>query len=389
MGIVQEIYKRFIIGDIKNTEGEPDVEEWRRFLDSLPVPKDPIDEAYNKYRCRLRYVPGRKTRLLNFASFFVLGSLLPRMRGRKDRLPTAEASRLLLEVKPDVGTKDVLPPELPQQYGEMLEIPREFAKSGVVSEEAYELYREVSRRYPKEYYFRLWALRELSNHTSYIRKYNPSATAVYICERNVVGPIVYELYRRSGRKYISFMHGEYLLQLIQAYMHFSEFYVWDEMYVDMFRKDLNCGIDRYIVTRPLKITKKWHLEDIVPEYYCTYYFSGESTTSVKTLAGVFGEMKKNGRKCLVRPHPRYSHWDLIAECFDADMIENPAEVTLEQSLGRTRYAVGLHSTVLREAQIEGREAVIDDLSDPPQYENLYNRKFVVLRGEHKLLSEIL
>ena len=49
MGI-KEIYKSFIIGDIKNTEVEPDVDAWERFLASLPEPKDRFEEAYNKYQ---------------------------------------------------------------------------------------------------------------------------------------------------------------------------------------------------------------------------------------------------------------------------------------------------------------------------------------------------
>ncbi len=388
MGI-KEIYKSFIIGDIKNTEVEPDVDAWERFLASLPEPKDRFEEAYNKYRCRLEYVPANKTRMLNAAAFAYLTAKKPVIRNTRGRLPALSGTKLLLEKKKDVDYHDVIPPELLADYPDMIAADPLPSGCGELSDEAYALYSELSRRYPTEFYFRLFVLKELSLHSRYIRKYNPSVTAVYVNERNVAGPLLTELYESTGRRLVSFMHGEYLLQMIQAYMDFSEFFVWDGMYIGMFRDDLNCRIGKYTVTVPKKLTKKWHLEDREPEYFCTYYFSGESTASVRKLAEVFKKLEESGRKCLVRPHPRYSHLELISECFDAHMIEDPKKISMEESLGRTRYAVGLHTTVLREAQVEGRGAVIDDISDPPQFRNLKRRKFVVLNGEHKLLSEII
>ena len=387
MSTLGNIYKKFIIGDIKNTEVEPDVDEWERFLRSLPKPKDRIEEAYCKYLCRLQYVPAGKQRLLDAAAWMTLAA--KRRKGKPEPLPAPSGKKLILEKKKEVDYHDVMPPELPAEYPDMEAVEPLPAGYGDLSPEADLAFREIVRRYPGKYYFQLYVLKELSAHCRYIRQYNPSVMAIYVNERNFAGPVLTDLYEKTGRKLISFMHGEYLLQMIQAYMDFSEFYVWDDMYISMFTDDLRCRIGRYIVTVPAKLTKKWHLEDIEPEYYCTYYFSGESTTSVRKLAEVMKQMKASGKKCLVRPHPRYSHQELIRECFDEDMIENPKEVSMEASLGRTRYAAGLHTTVLREAQVEGRTAVIDDISDPPQFRNLEKRKFVVLKREHVLLSEIL
>ena len=387
---LREIYKNFIIGDIKNTEEEPDVDAWEAFLRSLKKPSDVVDEAYNKYLCRRQYYSGFKSFLMNAASVLVLAAHCRSFLGKKEALTAAPGEgKLVVETRKDPAVADVMPPELPAGYNETEMISFVPAKAGQLSAEAKELFDRAVRRYPMRPYFHLWLLQELSKHCAYIRKYDPDSLAVYVNERNVASPVITELYERTGRKFISFMHGEYLLQMIQAYMRFSEFYIWDENYVEMFRDDLRCGIEKYIVTKPLKLTKKWHLEDIEPEVYCTYYFSGESTTSVRKLAEIFKEMESKGHRCLVRPHPRYSHLELLEETFPKHMIEEPREVTMEESLGRTTYAAGLHTTVLAEAQIEGRTAVIDDLSDPPQFVNLEKRKFVVLKRPHKLLSEIL
>ena len=97
MGI-KEIYKSFIIGDIKNTEVEPDVDAWERFLASLPEPKDRFEEAYNKYRCRLEYVPANKTRMLNAAAFAYLTAKKPVIRNTRGRLPALWKRRKRLHI---------------------------------------------------------------------------------------------------------------------------------------------------------------------------------------------------------------------------------------------------------------------------------------------------
>ena len=69
------------------------------------------------------------------------------------------------------------------------------------------------------------------------------------------------------------------------------------------------------------------------------------------------------------------------------VIENPSEVSIESSLGRTKYVIGLATTVLSEAYVEGKTIVIDDLSDPDKFNNLSERKFLPLQRPHILFSE--
>ena len=166
--------------------------------------------------------------------------------------------------------------------------------------------------------------------------------AVYVNERNVASPILKEIYSAQNRRFISFMHGEYLLNMIQAYMSFTDYYVWDDSYIDTFSGFLKSDITHYHVYKPLKLQKKWNLEKIVPEYTFTYYFSNESKDAIKIIADTFSVFRQNGYKCKVRPHPRFmQNIQDMADEFKGVLIETPSEVTLEESLGNTEFVIGL------------------------------------------------
>ena len=389
MSAIRNLYKKFVVSEIKNADTVPDVAEWKILLANLGEPTDALDAAFKKYRCRSRYMSKKKALALDAAAEAVLLRADLRVKKPIGRLKEPEEGVLLVETRKEIDYHEVAPEELIARYPTVRTTPILLqAPYGELVEEAVPLYREARQRYRSHPYFVLFLLKELTKHSHYLLENNPAATALFGEERNLASPVLRKLYEDSGRKLISFMHGEYLLQLIQAYMGFSEYWVWDEQYVDMFSRELRCGIGEYHVYTPRKLRKKWHLEDIEPEYYCTYYFSGESERAVRAVAEVFRELQARGARCLVRPHPRYSHRELIDSVF-GDMVEDPRSVSMEESLGRTRYVVGLSTTVHSEAYVEGRIPVIDDRTDPDKFRSLADREYIALKRPHRLLSELI
>ena len=79
----------------------------------------------------------------------------------------------------------------------------------------------------------------------------------------------------------------------------------------------------------------------------------------------------------------------IMNTFKSITIEDPVKVLLKESLGNTKYVVGLNTTVLSEAYIEGKEIVIDDISDYPHFIDAQKRNSIVFQRDHMLLSEII
>lgn len=387
MSLLSEIYKRFVIGSLKNTEEIPCVDEWMRFLKDLPVPSDEVDRSFNKYQCRKRYISKGRLALLNIASLICLVGALPRVIKRRETLSAPQTGSLVIMRESSVRTDDILPAALIERFSMIKEVERPSYKNGLLCGEAKKIFINCVKRHPASFYFLLFVLKELSIHSALLTNYDAEAVAVYVAERNIATPLLRKLYEESGREFDSFMHGEYLLQMIQAYSSFTNYYVWDESYISMFKSlRFHCGSFR--VYTPKKLQKKWNLERAEPDHFCTYYFSGESKRSIKTVAILFEALEKQGLVCKVRPHPRYSHLEIITTIFPSNRIEDPSRVSMKDSLASAHYVVGLTTTVLFEAKAEGKQVVLDDLSDPRRLEDLRARKFRLLNDRPLLFSEI-
>lgn len=387
------LHEKFVARNIEESNDEPDVEAWRRFLANLPTPKSNIEKSYNKYLCRMFYFPLWKKLIMNtFGLCSEIIILVIALFSRKTINPVKRDGVLVLErsrAVPDYT--DVVPNELFTKYKDVITVDNYNKKFGMLCKETRKEWFAVVKRYPFSFFFHYWVFMELAAHSFFLLRYNPEATAVYVNERNVASPIITGLYESDGRKFISFMHGEYLLQLIQAHMKFSEYYIWDASYIEMFRDILRCEAN-FIPYKPLKMQKRWHIETSNPRYYCTYYFGSETKKTIYSIAKIFSDFEKDGKKCKIRLHPRdIVHTELIKQVFsEAGIeIEDNKEITLEKSLADTQYAVGMQTTVLFEALTEGRAIAIDDISDPDYYKNLQERCYRLTKCEHVLLSDLV
>lgn len=391
-GIISKLYDKIIFSKyLNNYEDVPPYKEWSAFLDGLPTPKDCIDRSYCKYLCKKYYFSKRKIRIFNVISFLVL--CLSRLIWMRSTIRVSDHPRkgvLLLERLSDLDYKDIIPEDLYRQYPDL--IVKEFSKQkfGVLCKDAKILFRECQKRYPRDYFFQFLIYKDLAKHSTLIKKYNPSAVAIYASERNVSSAIITGLYEKQNRVFISFMHGDYDFDLVLSFIDFSQYYTWDKEYTQLFIEKMKSRPEQFIEYTPTKLSPKWNLKETKPSYFCTYYFSSESDQAVREIKRIYDEFKTNNLKCKVRPHPRNNtRLELIKECFSEYYIENPADVTLEQSLRETEYVIGLLSTVLHEALIEGRTVVVDDISSPKAYNELIDSGYYMFKKRHMLLSELL
>lgn len=349
-------------------------------LSRFPIVKDSYKMSYYKYQCRIDYYPKILILAANFLSFFadivaILTTFVP-----SKSYPKAPQNIVLLEKSYSVPYTDILPQMMVQDDEELVVTEYCNKKFGRLSKEAKRIFYQGLIRYPFRFYFHYLLYKELVAHTFFINTYNPKKVAVYVNERNPILPLLTDMYEADHRELLSFMHGEYNLQLVQAFMKFSKYYVWSEKYVSMMRDILKCGIQEYIVYTPLKEQKKWNLENVKPEYKYTYCFSSEeSEEAVKKIFSVLNIFEKHGDKCKVRVHPRNTvNLQVIEKHAVNLLIEYPKDISLEKSLGATEYVIGLGTTVLIDAITEGRKVVLDDISNPFRFEQLKklgNRSF--------------
>lgn len=64
--LIDRLHEKFSDKEINKADEIPDIGEWEKFLKGLPVPKDGIDMAFNKYLCRMHYFPWHKRLFMNF-----------------------------------------------------------------------------------------------------------------------------------------------------------------------------------------------------------------------------------------------------------------------------------------------------------------------------------
>lgn len=387
--LIDRLHEKFSEKEINKTDVIPDIQEWKTFLNNLPKAKDCIDAAFNKYQCRMHYFPWYKKLLVNILGLGALPVEVFFLLKSNQIIKSMNKGVAILEKSRDVPVyDDIFPAELYDEFN-VIVVENFNKKFGVLCKEARKILLDCMKRHPFNFFFIYFVYMELAAHSHFLLTYNPEATVVYVNERNIASPIITKLYENDGRKLMSFMHGEYLLQLVQGFMGFSRYYIWDKSYENMF-KWLKCNIGQYIVYTPGKLQKKWNIDNLDTPFYCTYYLSSQSKESILCLGGILEKFEMQGKKCKVRPHPRdIQYTKEILDSFKNITIEDSGIVSLKESLESTQYVVGLNTTVLSEAYIEGKQIVIDDISDKEQFIDAKKRGAIAFTKKHLLLSELL
>jgi len=382
-------------GILNFEESDPDVSIWYEFINSIPEPQNDIERSYAKYLCRMHYFSMFYSVMANLASIFALLFSIPILSRKPSslnkNLKHITNNGLLIVKASNVGYEDIIPQGVLEKYGDAYEVWKPEMKAWYLVEDAKVLFKQCLKKYPLRFHFNYIIFRELCMYSVLLNNYKPKVIAVYVNERNIAGPILSYMCENKEVDFISFMHGEYLLQLIQGFMRFTKFYVWDEHYIKMFQEDLRCAPNQFVIYTPNKlkgicIPRK---EPESYEYFATYYFGAESIKRIKKVAEAFSILRKQGKKCKIRPHPRRSNMKVIYEVFDGFTIEDTSVVSLADSMECSEYTIALNSTVLSEAYYSSKEIVIDDYSEPERYHNLKKRKYIMIYKPHKLFSELL
>ncbi len=390
--LVLLIYKKLTTKGIYNPDNpEPDVEKWQEFVNSFPNPKDDYEQSYYKYKCRLNFFPFFYPFIINIFAFFAFIYHFPVFLRKSKNININNKEGFLVIKHPVLSYHDVLPEILQDKYGSLNETDKPEINAWFLDRVSQECLRESFRRYPFSFYFNFILFRELAMLSWYKANFPVKAIVVYVYERPFTSPLMTYCCEKENMDFVSFQHGEYLLNFIQTFMKFSTYYVWDKHYSDLFSINLRCTMGSYELYTPLKYQKISNkvININTCDYFITYYLSNESKKRMKMIAEAFSILKNKGHKCNVRPHPRCSDIMLVNDFFKDFDIEDPNETSIGDSLRRSQYPVALISTVLSEAFYGGKTVVIDDYSEPDRYHSLEKRKYIILDKPHILLTQIL
>ncbi len=397
MGVLTKVYttinNRILFDNEKNY---PSVQEQQKYLNMFPEPQNMLERSFFKYQCLLFYSYSKKQKLLvNLISLFALIILTPfyRLKGLKhDRtvLNYQPQNKLLRKAAKRIPIQDIYPDKLSTLCGSIVEYDGVSYSSIYLTSDAFSKFMKAVVKYPFCFHFHMVLLIRLAQACFLLTQYKPAVITTYVCEREFADPLITEYYEAHGVQYHGFMHGDYLYSLEAAFMHFTKYWTWAEHYNSLF-KLLRCSFQTEVYV-PLKysgIVKPRNKVEDYP-YYATYYFSGETEDSIEIVKNALTKIQNYGFKCKVRPHPRFSHVELINKiCGNEIMVENTSIVTIEESLECSFLTIALVSTVLSQAYYSGKKIIIDNISNPKIFSELRDKKYILIDKADMLLSELL
>lgn len=185
------------------------------------------------------------------------------------------------------------------------------------------------------------------------------------------------------------MHGEKLFFMRDTFFSYDKCFIWDDYYRKLFQ-DLRAADGQFVVYAP----KTLCLGDgrrVAKHRDYTYYLGAQTGSKLEKIINRLQKLALSGFKVVIRPHPRYTNLDELKKlAFGKSIeIENPNEVNIAESVLQTVNVISLYSTVLNQAYHSGVEIVIDDITEPEEYEKLKKLQYIMVTVPHKLLSSII
>ena len=390
---IRGIYHMLVAGEeVHNKANELSRAQQRQFGERYAAPRDDYDRSFIKYMCR-RFMDfdngNKKWYMLNTigAIAFLPLWIVYTLRGSRVKKQGQLQGSIVLQNPSFSRIDDILPEKKLELYGDYQTVKACSIFRGHLGKEGQGILWQNILKHPLCFYLNLLLLINLGKYEELIHRYHPKAIFSYADERTPVNPLLTLLCEKKGIDHVGFMHGEVYYQLDKGFFRYTDYLVWDEFYEQLFRS-MKCdgAIHCY---RPKKLQlEQIPVNDDAP-IYITYYDAENSVESLRQIAEIFLLLKQQGKKCLFRPHPRFSNIEVIQQLFDADMIQNGREVSIPQSFLQTRYAAAICSTVLMEAYYAGVPVLIDDVTDTRRLAMIADKDYMMLAKEHALLSSVV
>lgn len=351
------------------------------FLKKHDSPKDDIHRSFLQYKAQMLFVPTVKRLAFNFCSFFILPFFLI----------VAYIKRLIVKFRYKVDAivernthSGVIPSSLVERFSIS---QKEWATGWSLSwRDTSYMFRLLKYAHRSPYFvFKVAYKTALYSHM--IKSFRPNAVIVFN-EYSFTSSALTYYCERQNIKHIDVMHGEKLFYIRDSYFRFSNTYVWESYYKDLFTM-MKAPEEQFIVELPPFMSIKpsnFINNDYTSDY--TYYLARFDEVQIKNIVKSMGFAKVQGKKVMYRPHPRYSNIGLLRKYVDETNIEYPNNVDIMMSVANTRCAIGVYTTVLNQAYHAGKKVIIDDLNFPDIYARLQEFGYSLYSKPIQRLSNI-
>lgn len=392
-----------------NSSKKNKLEEYHRqkvLIDSFPEPENDFERVDYNYKCNnFNSKVKLKKMFLNLVSTMAIPPFLllygcNRIICRNKNKDKTQDGTIIIESSNRKGKMYDLEEMIPD-FGEKYEPVYEFKPGvfpkmteGVLGWNSFKIFSKFFWRHPLEGFYNLRCLVNVMGYNKILHIYSPKAIVNSRMELNPMSSLITHLCEENECEFICFMHGEVMINIRTAFVRFSQFYVWDEHYVDVFNW-ARCDSNQFVVYFP----KLYKLNDCTrvekPEYYITYYLTGDEISgedkNASQILDILNTIAKKDQRCKVRPHPRWSNIEKLKKIFAGSEIdiEDPGKVSLDYSILNSEIIVGTFSTVLTQAYYYGKKVYIDDVSDKELIDELDARKYFLINKNVGKISELM
>ena len=357
-----------------------DVGKQKKYITKLGNPRDEIERSYFQYKCQMQFNGKGITFLLNLVSFPV--AILYWFKYKK-KIQVNQLEQKNLVFFRDGKPENILPNSLKKRYKDIECNPIEGA---LLTGKDKKFIREIICRYPFSWQFILKCLIKIGRYSFVIEEYSPEAIVV-CAEYSFTSSALTAYCKRKNIKHIDVMHGEKMYYMRDSFFKFDECYIWDEYYKKVL-VSMKADKSQFVVEVPDSL--KFDGELIrTQKYDYTYYLGAESEEVLKKISKILEQLYKSGKKISIRPHPRYSNIDFVKKIFAFANVEDIEKISIEQSLLQPDAAISLYSTVLNQALYNSIPIIIDNVSNPENFNKLKKLGYICLYKEHRLLSEVV
>lgn len=352
------------------------------YISSFPEPQTDVERSFFQYKCQTLTSGKFFYVFANIASmpvYFFLKSSLKRTETDVNR--EKEKGRAIFWSHG--ASESLLPEDLQNRFSaiEIISNPTE----AFLYEKDLQFIKSIQEKYRFSYYFLLKVLIKLSQ-TRAIISQGEFESLILCNEYSFTSSIVRLFCENEGISCINVQHGENLFYIGNAFFRFDTCYVWSDFYIELFTR-LRAEKSQFKIAVPAELTLD--VAAFKKEVDYTYYLQGGDRKTLMEIRNALQKLRKSGHIVAVRMHPRYSDRRVVETIFDGFMIEDPRDISINESLGRTRYAMSLYSAVLLQAKNCGVKTVIDDITNIKKYLKLEELEYEMLIKRDALLSEVL
>ena len=357
-----------------------DLDSFIKEIDDLEIETiDDIERSFLAYKLQKKYTQYSSLRkiaiaIFSFLSLFVLMLMLFFKKVSKIK----DTNTVYYRVSHNEGI-------LPQFYKNMPDLETvEFGSEMSWDKEVRKVLYEITKRYGLYPYFLLNVLFSLANYNSLIRRYHPKEI-VTSYESSISCAILTYYCHLHGVKHVNIMHGEKLLTQNNLLGHFDVMYMWDNYYVDLFKR-LKYKTSEYKIHNPWR---EIELPEPTEKHDITFYLNFINEEECQILISVIEKLSEKGFDAIVRMHPSQLGTGIADTLKRSVKVENNSDVSIFQSIANTERCVSQFSTVLFQAYSLGKAIVIDDVTNPTIYEKICKMDYIMLGKKNMKLSELL